>query len=135
MWQFQNFIECLSLGGVPKILLERGDNPDVEIRGLPLFYYFTVQLQLLCVCVGGGGGSKISSITFWFFSLLSYPCKILIEIFILLKHCIICVFLIHSDSLQSTLFNLVWNTQKSKCTNFFKYQGKMFLNIENVLMS
>ena len=49
MWQFQNFIECLSLGGVPKILLERGDNPDVEIRGLPLFYYFTVQLHLLCV--------------------------------------------------------------------------------------
>ena len=56
MWQFKNFIECLSLGGVPKILLERGDNPDVEIRGLPRFYYFTVQLHLLCVCVWGGGG-------------------------------------------------------------------------------
>ena len=47
-----------SLVGVPKTLLERGENPengvDVEMGGLPLFYYFTVQLHLLCVgvCVG-----------------------------------------------------------------------------------
>ena len=41
---------------VPKILLERGNNPekrgegvDVETGGLPLFYYFTVQFHLLCV--------------------------------------------------------------------------------------
>ena len=46
----------------PKILLERGDNSDVEMGGgggggggLPLFYYFTVQLDLLSVCVCGGG--------------------------------------------------------------------------------
>ena len=52
---------------MPKILLKRGDNPekgvDIEIEGLPLFYYFTVKLHLLCVCVcvcvwGGGGGVK-----------------------------------------------------------------------------
>ena len=52
------------------------------------------------VCVYRGGmGSKVSFITFWFFILLSQPGKILIQVFIVLKHCIICIFLIHSDSL------------------------------------
>ena len=91
------------------------------------------------VCVYRGGmGSKVSFITFWFFILLSQPGKILIQVFIVLKHYIICIFLIHSDSLQrmpTGLFKLVWNTQKSTLTNFFKYQGKMFLNFENVLVS
>ena len=99
--------------------------------GLPLFYYFTVQLHLLCVFPGGG-------FTSWFFSLLSHPCKIFIEVFIVLKHCIIFIFLIYSDNLQrmlTALLKLVWNTQKSTRTNFFKYQGKMFLNFENVLVS
>ena len=41
--------------GIPKILLEREDNPEKggglikKWGGLPLFYYFTVQLHLLCV--------------------------------------------------------------------------------------
>ena len=46
--------------------------------------------------------------------------------------------MIHSNSLQrmsTALFKLIWNTQKSTCKSFFKYQGKMFLNIENVLVS
>ena len=86
-------------GGVPKILLERGDNSeqegvDVEMGGggLSLFYYFTVQSHLLCVW----GKSKVCFITFWLFILQPY--KILIQVFIVLKHCII--FLIHSDSVQ-----------------------------------
>ena len=58
-------------GGVPKTLVERGDKPekgvDVEMSGLPLFYYFTVQYHFLCVL----GKSKVSFITFQFFSLLS----------------------------------------------------------------
>ena len=33
----------------------------------------------------------------------------------------------------TALFNLVWNTQKSKWTMFFECQGKMFLSIEKVL--
>ena len=40
---------------------------------------------------------------------------ILIQVFIVLKRCIICIFLIHSDSAQkmlTSLFKLVWNTQK-----------------------
>ena len=40
----------------------------------------------------------------------------LIQVFIALKNCIICIFLIHSDSLQrmsTALFKLVWNTQKN----------------------
>ena len=72
------------------------------------------------------------------FSFLCLPCKILIQVFIVLKYCITCIFLIHSDSLQrmsTALLKLVWNTQKSTPTNFCKYQGKMFLNIENVLVS
>ena len=43
------------LAGVQFFLLERGDKPlevgggHVEMGGLPLFYYFTVQSYLLCV--------------------------------------------------------------------------------------
>ena len=53
-----------------------------------------------------------------------------------LKPGIIYTFLIHSGSLQkmlTALFNLVWNTQKSKWTILFECQGKMFLSIEKVL--
>ena len=32
------------------------------------------------------------------------------------------------------LFKLVWNTQKSTWTSIFEYQGKVFLNIEKVLV-
>ena len=46
---------------------EEGGGVDVEMWGLPLFYYFTVQLHLLYVC----RKSKVSFITFRFFSLLS----------------------------------------------------------------
>ena len=127
---------------------------------MPLFYYFTVQLHLLwvsvfmcvcvCVCVCGGGGVggvgglgdvggvegvikfpllHFGSSVFWVNILDSHPN------FYSLKHFIICIFLIHSDTLQrmlTALFKLVWNIQKRRHTNFFHYQGKMFLNIENV---
>ena len=60
------------------------------------------------------------------------------SLFIVLKHCIICPFLIHSGSVKkmlTALFKLVWNTQKNTWTILFiKYQGKMFLNIERVLV-
>ena len=93
--------------GLPKIFLERGDNPEKKgdwcrNGGLPLFYYFTVQFHLLCVCVCGGGGVKFAllhfdSSVFWVnhtrFSSKS----------IVLKHCIICIFLIHSNSVQKML--------------------------------
>ena len=43
-------------GGVQNFLLERGDKPknggggvDIEIGGLQLFYYFTIQSHLPCV--------------------------------------------------------------------------------------
>ena len=88
-------------------------NKDFFFWRLPLFYYFTVQLQLLCVCVCVCVG--VSTVSF---SLLSWPCKILIQVFIVLKHRIMCIFLIHSDSLlrmSTALFNLVSNTQKSTC--------------------
>ena len=55
---------------------------------------------------------------------------------LLLNPGIICTFLIHSGSLQKmliALFNLVWNTQKSKWTILFECRGKVFLSIEKVL--
>ena len=55
---------------------------------------------------------------------------------LVVKPGIICKFLIHSGSLQkmlTTLFTLVWNTQKSKWTILFECKGKMFLHIEKVL--
>ena len=45
--------------------------------------------------------------------------------------------LINSGSVQkilTTLLKLVQNTQKTTQTNLFEYQGKMFLNIETVLI-
>ena len=35
--------------------------------------------------------------------------------------------------MMTALFNLVWNTQKSKQTIFFECQGKVFLSIEKIL--
>ena len=55
---------------------------------------------------------------------------------LVLKPGIISTFLIHSGSLQkflTALFNLVWNTQKSKWTIFFEGQDKVFLSIEEIL--
>ena len=81
---------------------------------------------IYCVC----GEPKIPSITFWIFSLFSQPCKILIQVFMVLKPDIICTFLIHYGSLQkmlSALFNFVWNTQESKGTIFLSAQARCFL--------
>ena len=47
------------------------------------------------------------------------------------------MFLIHPGNVQKMLIALLkvfWNTQKTTRTNFFEYQGKMFLNIEKVLV-
>ena len=49
------------------------------------------------------GESKVPFITFWIFSLFSKPCKILIQVFIVLKPDIICTFLIHSGNLLGRL--------------------------------
>ena len=48
------------------------------------------------------------------------PRKILIQDFIVLKHSVICIFLIRSDSVRkmlTALFRLVWNTQKITWTS------------------
>ena len=66
---------------------------------------------------------KFPFITFFFFFLLNQPCKVLIQVFIVLKPGIICAFMIHSGSLQkrlTPLFNLVWNTRKSKWKILFE---------------
>ena len=47
--------------------------------------------------------SKVPFITFWVFILLSLLCKILIQVFIVLKPNIIFTFLIHCGSLQKIL--------------------------------
>ena len=55
----------------------------------------------------------------------------------LLKHCIIYIFLIHSGSVPkmlTVLYQSVWNTEKTTWTILFEHQGKIFLNIEKVLM-
>ena len=97
--------------------------------------------------MGGGGVATLlttlqfSSIAFTFLDLQSF--ELAMQEFhprsdpsLVLKPCIICMFLIHSGSLQKMLtavFNLVQNTQKSKWTIFFECQGKVFLSIEKIL--
>ena len=69
-------------GGGTKFFARKGSKPEKERswcrnRGLPLFYYFTVQSHLLFVWE-----SKVPFITFWIFSILrfnlaiqdSHPC-------------------------------------------------------------
>ena len=75
-------------------------------RGDGTFFIILQFNHIYCACEN----SKVSFITFWFFSLLSEPCKIFIQVFIVLKHGIICIFLIHSGSTQkmlTALFKLV----------------------------
>ena len=101
------------LGGVQYFLLERGDKPvkggevDVEMG----VCYFFIMLQFNHIyCVWGE--SNVPFVTFWLFSLLSQPYKILIQVFIELKPNNICTFLIHYHSVQkmlTALFNFVWN--------------------------
>ena len=104
--------------GTSKNLKREGVNVEMGEGGVPLFYYFTVQSHLLSVA----GKLSFLCITFRVFSLFSRPCKILIQVFIVLKPDIICTFMGHSVSLQkmlTALFSLVWNTQKSKWIIFF----------------
>ena len=104
----------------------------MQKRGVATIF-ITLQLNHI-YCVWGEG--TFPFITFQIFSLLSQPCTILIQVFIVLTPDIICKFLIHSGSLQkmlTALFNLVWNTQKSKWAILFECQDKMFLCIEKVL--
>ena len=84
--------------------------------------------------VGGRGSTffptlQFSSIAFTFSDLQSY--ELAIQDFHSSSHP--SLVLIHSGSLEkmlTALFNLVWNTQKSKWTIFFEDQGKLFLSIE-----
>ena len=70
-------------------------------------YHFLISLQfnhIYCMC----GKSKVSFVTFWFFSLFELAMKGF--------HECLYIFLIHSGSVQkmlTALFKLVWNTQKS----------------------
>ena len=79
---------------VPKILLERGitlkrgRGVDVEMRSC--HFFFTLQFN----CIYSVCGEKVK------FVLLHFDLhKILIQSLVL-KHCVICIFLIHSDSVQ-----------------------------------
>ena len=52
------------------------------------------------------------------------------QFFIILKHGVICTFLIYSDGLQkmlTALINLIWNTQKSKWAIFLSSQARCSL--------
>ena len=51
---FQKLSHLKGEGGIPKILLQRGDNS--EKGGVATFLKFN--LHLLCVCVCGGGGGR-----------------------------------------------------------------------------
>ena len=97
----KTFQKLSHLGGVPSFLLERVDKPGKEGELMQKYGFFiTLQFNhIYSVC----GKSKVSFITFQFFNLLSQPCKILVQVFIVLKHCIICAFLVHSGSFQIML--------------------------------
>ena len=91
---------------------------DLEMRGFATLFITLQFNHIYCVW----GESKVLFITFQTFSFLNQSCKILIQVFIVLKPDIICTFLIHYGSLQkmlTALCNFVWNTQKKQIDNFF----------------
>ena len=51
-----------------------------------------------------------------------------------LYHLYISYILYSVQKILTALFKLFWNTPESTSTNFFEYQGEMFLNIEKVLV-
>ena len=70
----------------------------------------------------GGGGGVMFPLLHLVLQSFQLTSKILIQVFIVLKHCIICIFLIHSDTLHrilTALFKLVWNIQKVYIQLFF----------------
>ena len=77
---------------VPKFLLERGDNPEkgglCRNGGMPLFFITSQFNYILCMYVGKVKFSLIrfNSSVFW------VNHKILIQVFILLKHCTLVYF-------------------------------------------
>ena len=82
------------------------------------FYYFTVQFNRIYIF-----GSSVFELAMQDFHPRSHPSLVL-------KPGIVSAFLIHSSSLQkmlTALFNLVWNTQKSKWTIFLSAKAKCFL--------
>ena len=71
---------------------------------------------------GVGGGGVMFPLLHLVLQSFQLTSKILIQVFIVLKHCIICIFLIHSDTLHrilTALFKLVWNIQKVYIQLFF----------------
>ena len=124
-----DFPKIGSLGMVPKLFLERGDKLEkVELvwkwgvrGGLPLFLLLYSSI-IFTLCVEK---VKFPLLLFRFSAF-----ELVMQVFIVLKHYIIWIFLIHSGSVQimlTALFISVWNTQKTTWTNFFKHHGKMFL--------
>ena len=111
-----NGVGRLVLGGYQKfcqkgeITLKKGGWYRNGGGELPLSYYFTVQLHILCV------GKKVK------FAVLHFDSSVIwvnharfSSKSCIIQHCIICILLIHSDSVQkilTPLFKLVWNTQK-----------------------
>ena len=112
--------------GVPNFLLEKRDNPEKEGGGVLLMlkwgvatFFITLQFtHIYCVC----GKSKVSFITFRFFSL---------------KKFIICKFLIHCGSPQKNVdcfIDISLDYTENYMDKLSEHQGKMFLYIEKVLV-
>ena len=127
-------IESLEGGRVQGFLLERGDKPLKEglmqkWRGC--HFFITLQFNhIYCVY----GKIKVSFITFQFFSFLSQTCNILIKVLIVLKHWYISDSFWQCTEMLTALYKLIWSIQKTTWTISFEHQGKMFLNIEKVLV-
>ena len=88
--------------------------------GLPFFYYFTVWSHLLCVY---GKSMFLYYVSVLQSLLFSFQSSVL-------NHCIICIFLIHFDSVPAmltVLFKLVWNIQKRCKDNFLSTKPRHFL--------
>ena len=124
-------ISCINVINFYNLFSDRSIRVDVEMGELPLFYFLYSSITFT-LCEG-----KVRFpcfITFWILSLSielamqdSHPTLYCTKTWYHLSMC---------QKMLTALFNLVWNTQKSKWTIFFECptgaRQDRFLNIEKV---
>ena len=99
--------------------------------------HFFITLQFICICCLWSVGGE-QSLFYYIFLLQSFDLTIQDSHsrLLVLKHYIICIFLIYSDSVQKMSTALFIQITLEYSENYTdKHQGKMFLNIENVFVS
>ena len=130
------FQKLSHLGGVQNFLLERRGKTEkgswCRNGRMPLFYYFTVQSQLLCVWMKVRFPLLLFRSSVFWVSHEGFSSKSLLH-WNLVSFVNFWSILVVCKKILTASFTFVCNTLKSKWAISFECQGKMFLDTEKVL--